>query len=102
MDGRTVSGMDAQTVKRYGFTAWITRAMRDDAPLVDSYLRSHLASAARRDGRRIVEDTMTVEWRSRESDPIAMELSDLPDDDPRRQQWERGDLFFAVVTAQAV
>lgn len=89
--------MDTAEVTRYGYTAWITRAMREDAPLVDAYLAHELARAAGLE-RRMVDGSLTVEWRSRETDPMA--IADLPDDDPRRQMWQRGDLFFAVCEAR--
>jgi hypothetical protein len=88
-------------VQRYAYQAWVTRQMREDSALpVDDYLAAALAEHAGREGWRVLMDSVTVEWRSHDSDPMA--LVGMPDDDPRREMWVRGDLFHAVCTASVI
>ena len=102
VQGRMVSGVDAPAleVRKYGTREWVTKALREDVPMVDSYLQQRLRSLAVRDGWEVLSDTLIVQWRDRDSDPMAM--VGLPDDDPLKIAWDKGELFMAYVTANVV
>lgn len=84
------------TYSQFALKVWVTRQMREDSALdVETLLAGQLADEAARQGHTLRMDTVTVTWRSHETDPLAM--LGLPDDDPRREMWVRGDLFGAFV-----
>lgn len=89
------------TVEQYAMQHWVTRQMREDSALdVDAMLGAELFARAASDALSPIADSLVVEWHDRESDPLAM--LGLPDDDPRREMWMRGDLFMALTSCRVI
>lgn len=87
-------------VQRYAYQAWVTRQMREDTAFVDQWLADALSEHAAREGWRVLGETVSVQWKSHTTDPMAM--LGLPDDDPRREMWVKGDLFHALVEGSVI
>lgn len=88
-------------VQKYAIQMWVTRNLREDSAVdVDTMLARNLHDRAADDGWDLQPDSVHVDWRSRDTDPMAF-MFDLPEaDSPMRGMWDRGDLFYALVTGR--